>query len=262
MCSRVVTGRKENTMDEIMNEVTNTEETAVQEPVVEAPSEPEAETVEQPAEQPQTRSENIRQAAMRRSRERDLQQQLAQMQNSNSQLMEALKDYGYSGSAEEVLNQLRAAKEGMSIEDYMAREEQVQSRAKELMQLDPEYQSLKTKAEAYEQMAFDNVVKEDLAAIKKAFPEEKARSVEELGEQFIALRAQGIDPIVAYSAVAAAKQATAKPKPPEMGAVGQKPVEKEYYSNEELDRLTDKDLDDPAVYKKAMSSLLRLGRKK
>lgn len=248
-------------MDEIMTEATEaTEITEATEPAQE-PEQQEA------AEQPSTEQKPVKQSRevnhqfklMRQQQER-LQREMEQMQSGNAQLLEALKDYGYSGTAEEVLNQLKAAKEGISIDDYMERENQIQSRAKELMQSDPEYQTLKEKAEAYENMAFENVVKEDLAAIKKAFPEEKARTVDELGEQFIALRAQGIDPVVAYAAINTAKQATAKPKPPEMGAVGQKPVEKEFYTSEEIDKLTDKELDDPSIWAKVMKSMTKLGR--
>ena len=37
-------------------------------------------------------------------------------------------------------------------------------------------------------------------------------------------------------------------------------IEQEFFTNEELDKLTDKDLDNPNIYEKAMRSLSRLGR--
>ena len=67
--------------------------------------------------------------------------------------------------------------------------------------------------------------------------------------------------MTAYAAMQQAKQATAKPVPPVMGAVNQTPAEKEFYTSEELDRLTDKDLDDPSIFARAMRSMTRLGRK-
>lgn len=244
-------------MDE--NIMETTEMTEATEPAQEPIEEPVAEQQEA-AEQPPAEQKPVKQSREVNHQFKLMRQQQERLQKQNEDLLAALKDYGYSGDAADVLNQLKAAKEGISVDAYMERENQIQTRAKELMQSDPEYQSLKEKAEAYENMAFENVIKEDLAAIRKAFPEEKARTVDELGEQFIALRAQGIDPVVAYAAINTAKQATAKPKPPEMGAVGQKPAEKEFYTSEEIDKLTDKELDDPSIWAKVMKSMTKLGR--
>lgn len=264
-------------MDEI---IMNNENTEVQAPVVEEPTVATEETstteetltteetqaaeeqpVERPAERkPQSREVNHQFKLMRQEQER-LQRQIAEQQTANNRLLEALKGYGYSGSAEEVAAQIAAAQRGISIEEFNAQEQQAAERAKAMMQSDPEYLAMKQKAEAYEQAAFDNLFKSDLAAIKKAFPDFKGKSIDDLGDQFAALRANGVDAVTAYAAMQQAKQATAKPVPPVMGAVNQTPAEKEFYTSEELDRLTDKDLDDPSIFARAMRSMTRLGRK-
>ena len=262
-------------MDEI---IMNNENTEVQAPVVEEPTEATEETsaadetteetqaaeeqpVERPAERkPQSREVNHQFKLMRQEQER-LQRQIAEQQTANNRLLEALKGYGYSGSAEEVAAQIAAAQRGISIEEFNEQEQQAAERAKAMMQSDPEYLAMKQKAEAYEQAAFDNLFKSDLAAIKKAFPDFKGKSIDDLGDQFAALRANGVDAVTAYAAMQQAKQATAKPVPPVMGAVNQTPAEKEFYTSEELDRLTDKDLDDPSIFARAMRSMTRLGRK-
>lgn len=258
--------------------IMTTENTEVQAPVVEEPTEATEETsaadetteetqaaeeqpVERPAERkPQSREVNHQFKLMRQEQER-LQRQIAEQQTANNRLLEALKGYGYEGTPEEIAAQITAAQRGISIEEFNAQEQQAAERARAMMQSDPEYLAMKQKADAYEQAAFDNLFKSDLAAIKKAFPDFKGKTIDDLGDQFAALRANGVDAVTAYAAMQQAKQATEKPVPPVMGAVNQTKTEKEFYTSEELDRLTDKDLDDPSIFARAMRSMTRLGRK-
>ena len=244
--SRVVDGRKDTKMED--NMMTNTV-SEVQEPVVEAQSEeqpeeqPAEQNVEQPAEQPeqqhsqpQPRRVNQQFKAMRQEQER-LQRQIAEQQTANSRLMDALKGYGYSGTAEEIAAQITAAQRGISIEEFNEQERQAAERAKAMMQNDPEYLEMKHKAETYEQAVFDILFKSDLADIKEAFPDFKGKTIDDLGGQFAALRANGVDAVTAYAAMQQAKQATAKPVPPVMGAVNQTKAEKEFYSKEEYEAI-------------------------
>ena len=253
--------------------IMTTENTEVQAPVVEEPTAVTEETStteettvadeqpeERPVKKPQSREVNHQFKLMRQVQER-LQRQIAEQQTANNRLLEALKGYGYEGTPEEIAAQITAAQRGISIEEFNAQEQQAAERAKEMMQNDPDYLAMKQKAEAYEQAAFDNLFKQDLADIKKAFPDFKGKSIDELGVQFAALRANGVDAVTAYAAMQQVKQATAKPVPPVMGAVNQTQAEKEFYTSDELDRLTDKDLDDPGIFAKAMRSMTRLGRK-
>jgi hypothetical protein len=245
-----------NMNTEVVNDV------EVQEPVVEAQTEPvEPEVVD---EQPkQTREQNRQQAAMRRSRENDLQRQLEAERANASKLMEALKGYGYSGNANEVADQIRAAQQGISYEEYQAQQEQQQALMREMMQSDPEFLAMKQKADLYEQEAFNRVFRDDLAAIKKAFPDVKAKSVEDLGDQFVALRANGIDAVTAFAAMQKGTEATKKPVPPVMGAVNQVPAEKEFYTSEEVDNIEKNHpemLDDPKIFNRIMKSMTKWGK--
>lgn len=262
-------------MDEI---IMNNENTEVQAPVVEEPTAATEETsaadetteetqaaeeqpVERPAERkPQSREVNHQFKLMRQEQER-LQRQIAEQQTANNRLLEALKGYGYSGSAEEVAAQIAAAQRGISIEEFNEQEQQAAERARAMMQSDPEYLAMRQELNAYKQAAFENLFQNDLEDIKKAFPDFKGKSIDDLGFQFSVLRANGVDAVTAYAAMQQAEQATAKPVPPVMGAVNQTPAEKEFYTSEELDRLTDKDLDDPSIFARAMRSMTRLGRK-
>ena len=76
-----------------------------------------------------------------------------------------------------------------------------------------------------------------------------------LGEEFIKLIENGIDALIAFRAV----KCTCEQKPEVIGAVNTDGGhESEYFSSRELDRLTAKDLENPAVYKKAIQSLKKL----
>ena len=254
-------------MEEMMTNIENTE---VQEPVVEAQPEVTEETPvteEQPVEErtekkPQSREVNHQFKLMRQEKER-LQSQIDQMNADNNMLMEALKGYGYTGKASEIADQIRAAQQGIPYEEYQKQQEQENARLKAMMQSDPEFLAMKQKADLYEQEAFNRVFKDDLAAIKKAFPDVKAKSVEDLGDKFTALRANGIDAVTAYAAIAKGEEATKKPVPPVMGAVNQTPAEKEFYTSAEVDEIERNHpemLDDPKIFNRILKSMTKWGR--
>ena len=254
-------------MEEMMTNIENTE---VQEPVVEAQTEAAEETPvveeqsveDRPVKKPQSREVNHQFKLMRQEQER-LQKQYEQMTADNNRLMEALKGYGYSGNAEEVAAQIHAAQRGISYEEYQAQQEADSKRIKEMMQTDPEFLAMKQKADLYEQEAFNRVFKDDLAAIKKAFPDVRAKTVEDLGDQFTALRANGIDAVTAYAAINKGQEATRKPTPPVMGAINQAPVEKEFYTSEEVDNIEKNHpemLDDPKIFNRIMKSMTKWGK--
>lgn len=243
------------------NEVINTENIEVQEAVVEPqtePVEPEQVADEQP--KVQTREQNRQQAQMRRSRENDLQQQLEAARANESRLMEALKGYGYTGNAEEVAAQIHAAQQGIPYEEYQRQQEQEKARLREMMQADPEFRDVKQKADLYEQQVVEGMMKDDLAAIKKAFPDVKAKSVAEFGNDYLKLIAVGIDAVTAYAAVQKGEEAAKKPVPPVMGAVNQTPAEKDFYTSEEVTNIEKNHpemLKDPKIMDRIMKSMSR-----
>ncbi len=100
--------------------------------------------------------------------------------------------------------------------------------------------------------------KQDLERVREAYPELSAKSPYDVGEVYCRLMASGaVDPVIAYEAQVAADRRR-NPVPDDMvsaRAVGGAAM---YYSSQELDRLTDKDLQDPGIFKKAMESLSKL----
>ena len=121
-----------------------------------------------------------------------------------------------------------------------------------------ELESVRGKSNVYLNKLVENKMKEDLDTIKAIDPE--VESLDSIGDNFIKLIENGIDAITAYYAVKRATDGKVGQKSPEsIGMVGVPRVHKsEFYSSRELDRLTARDLENPAIYKKAMESLKRL----
>ncbi len=100
--------------------------------------------------------------------------------------------------------------------------------------------------------------KKDLARVREAYPSLTAQSPKEVGELYCRLMASGaVDPVVAYEAQAAADRRR-NPVPESMVSAKSAGGAAQYYSSQELDRLTDRDLQNPDVFRKAMASLSKL----
>ena len=144
-----------------------------------------------------------------------------------------------------------------------SRRRAVEQRAKELRENDREQQLrrevlehplVKEAIALLEKTRFDK----DLAKVKEAYPELAAKSPKEVGELYCRLMASGqVDPVVAYEAQLAADRRR-NPVPENMVSAKSAGGTNLYYSSQELDRLTDRDLKDPGVFKKAMLSLSKL----
>ena len=65
---------------------------------------------------------------------------------------------------------------------------------------DPEIRAQAEELQRHRQREAQEQFSNDLKAIRKAYPDEKAKSVDELGVEFLKLCASGIKPLVAYEA--------------------------------------------------------------
>ena len=94
----------------------------------------------------------------------------------------------------------------------------------------------------YEEFMVDCLMKDDLEAIKTAYPEITEKSVAEFGDEYNQLVETHYDPIAAYEAIRAKQARETKNPPPNIGAVNNTDgQEKDYYSPEEADKLTRED---------------------
>lgn len=219
---------------------------------------PEAAEPAQVKEKPlQTPEQNAWFAAQRRAAQ-EAAQEAARAKAENERLLGALHGYGYQGSPQDIADQLEAAAKQITVEQVRAQRAEVEKKAQEALRQSPEFLRLQAERDALSQMAAETVFRQDLSAINKAFPDAKVKSIDEIGPQFQRLRAAGIDTLTAYAAVRQAKEAVRKPAPPSMGAVNaSSSKEKDFYTPDEVDRLSDKELDDPKVWQRVRKSMTR-----
>lgn len=257
-------------MDDLLNAVDE-----AQEPVVEAQSPeeaasegagaeggtPQSEPDEAVAPPRQSPEENHQYARLRRQFEAQLRQEQAQrqqMEQMQRQMVTALNGLGYQGGPEDIADALAAQQQNLTVEQLRAQRQAEQQRARELMRQDPEYLAAKAQAEQYQEMVYRDLYERDVAEINEHFPDAKVKSLDELGEDFAAMRAGGVGNLAAYAAIRQAREAAAKPLPPEIGAVNATEAgEKDYYSPEEADRLTSEQLDNPKIMDIVMKSMTK-----
>lgn len=89
----------------------------------------------------------------------------------------------------------------------------------------------------------EKIIEEDIAMIREAYPDFQAKSAADLPEQFLRIMATGhVDPLTAYDICTMQKNRVRKDPPPDPGAIENASArEKDYYTPEEVDRLTDRD---------------------
>ena len=100
----------------------------------------------------------------------------------------------------------------------------------------PAQEAVMRELEGYRQRERERLFTDDLAQIRAAHPEESARSVSELGPQYLAICAAGVDPLCAYEAVRSHRDRTAPP--PSTGAFGGKPPAREFFTRDEVARMS------------------------
>lgn len=210
----------------------------------------------------QTREDNSQFAAARREAEaqaREAQRVAEEQQAINERLMGAIRTFGYQGSDPmEVADMLESQARNIPIEQIRTERQQLEDRAKKLKDADPEVQQMRQQLEQYKQNEMNRLFQDDLKAIRKQHPGEKAKDIMELGEAFIAARSMGVDPLAAYDIAMTAKGRNTPPKPPETPTIGKSTgKEKEYYSPDEVDKLTNQELSDPKVLARVQKSMTK-----
>ena len=100
----------------------------------------------------------------------------------------------------------------------------------------PAQEAVLRELEGYRRRERERLFTDDLAQIRAAYPEESARSVSELGPQYLAICAAGVDPLCAYEAVRSHRDRTAPP--PSTGAFGGKPTAREFFTRDEVAQMS------------------------
>lgn len=184
----------------------------------------------------------------------------AAMRRENARLSRLLNAYksgakaqGYDGSDEEIVQKFNADALGLTLDEYKAKYQKEQAEAEKRERLEEELEALREEKR-------NRVFEDDLKAIKDAYPEVKAKSIRELGEKYWSLMKTGeLSAVEAYEVIRKLEERGKKTPPPSTGSVKQVAgkTEKEFYSSEEVDELSEKDLDDPKILNKVLKSMTK-----
>lgn len=236
--------------ESVIEEVATPDTEAPDEAIEAEPEEPIEESTEEPIEEvakpQQSAEENSKFAEIRRKYESENRKMKAEF----DRLLDSLKGYGYEGSPQEIADALYAQNNGVSQEEAKAIREKEESALREK-------EEMQSEIEMYKSLAIQKLMADDLTAIQKVYPEVK--DLNELGDEFFStLKAlgEGRDAVLAYEIVKAKKDATTKKAPPEIGGVNQSSQkEKDFYTPAEVDKLTDKDYDNPKIMEAVRRSM-------
>lgn len=194
--------------------------------------------------------------AMSRQREQEVRREY----EGHEHLLESLQKAGYEGSAEEIAAQLRA-KENQDAtvptkNGTGENQDSGQTEPQGERQVSADDPSLRWAREIIDERTFER----DMRQIKAVYPDVKCKNVWELGEVYLRLMLTGeVDAVTAYEAQAASNRRGVKESPPSAGSArsGGMSPEKEYYTPEEVDRLSAKDYENPKVMARVRKSMTR-----
>lgn len=229
-------------MDENYNESVETQEVA--EPETEALESEETQEVAETAPETETPTEATEQPTHQRT-EQDA--AFAEMRRQNQQMMQALSRYFEGDSVEDLVINANAYAEQRDPEDYRQDYER-----------DREFEDLKLRNQELEEQLLnsevDRLMREGLREVQAIDP--NVKSLDDLGDTFTNLIANGIPTKQAYYAAKAMELNEKVLAPTAIGRVSDTKAERDYYTSEELDNLTDEEMD--ANWDKVMRSMGRL----
>ena len=235
-------------MDENINESAEIQEVA--EPETEALESEETQEVAEPAaeeshEEKQSAGKNDADAAFAEMRRKN-----QELERNNKMLREAMLRYFDGETDEELSINAIAYAEQKDPEEYR----QEWERDQEFINLQTENDDLK---EQLLNAQVEKMMREDLAVIREIDP--TVNSLDDLGESFLNMRLQGgLSVKEAYYATKAMQLKEKVLAPDAIGKVADSKVERDYYTSEEIDNLTDEELNDDKIWEKVMRSMSRL----
>lgn len=222
------------------------EPTATEEPL-EPIDEPEVEVEVEEVDIPEGKKSADRAfAEMRRANE--------DLQAENAELRERIEALEKGNKQNELIR--TATEMGLSDEEI----QQVLEDAEAEEQAQRERTALEDELEGYKErlmeLEAEKRMKEDLRAIQAINPDIK--TIDDLPPEFLDYISAGLGGEEAYWATQARNAKEKFEGAKELGKVNSVPVERDYFTSEEIDKLSDKELDDPTIWEKVQRSLNRL----
>ena len=183
----------------------------------------------------------------------EMRRQNQQLQRDAQMMREALSRYFEGETAEELSINANAYAEERDPDEYRQEWERQQDYERAIH----ENEELRTQML---NMRVDELMRSGLREIQEIDP--SIKSLDELGSSFAKMIGAGLSNKEAYYATLALNNKDKVFAPDPIGRVSDNRIERDYYTSEELDALSQEELMDDAVYEKAMRSLSRLQGKK
>lgn len=199
-------------------------------------------------EQQTERSADAAFAEMRRQNQA-YQQELEQQKRITKALQDALGLYFEGDDPEELALAARAYAEERSIDDVR----QDYEHEREFMRMQEDNKLLR---DQLMDLQVDSMMREALLELQSIDP--SITDLESLGQDFANYIAAGLSTKQAYYATRALQANEKVFAPQSIGKVQSQSLERDYYTSEEIDALTDEELDNPDVWNKVMRSMARL----
>ena len=181
----------------------------------------------------------------------EMRRQNQQLEREAKMMREALSTYFEGETAEELSINANAYAQQRDPEEYRV-EWQKQQEYENALQ---ENEHLKTQML---EMEIDRMMREGLREVQAIDP--NIKSLDELGEPFVKMIGAGLTTKEAYYATLAMNNKEKVFAPSPIGKVSDNRIERDYYTSEEIDNLTDEELDDPVIWEKVMKSMSLLGK--
>lgn len=170
-----------------------------------------------------------------------------ELEQENKLMLDALSRYFNGGDAQELSIQAQAYADDRNPEDVRAELEQTR-----------EAERLKTENEELQEqilnIQLEKRMAEDLRTIQGIDP--TVKSLEDLGDSYLNYISAGLDATDAYYASLLKDQKEKVYPPDAIGKIADTKIDRDYYTSEELDNLSDAELD--ANWEKVMRSMKRL----
>lgn len=238
-------------MDENYN-VESAETPEVAEPETEALESEETQDVAEPATETEDSYESYEEQPTHQKTDADaafaeMRRQNQALQQEHDLMMQALSRYFEGDSVEDLVINANAYAEQRDPEDY-----------RQDFERDREFEDLRARNEELEALLLnsevDRLMREGLREVQTIDP--NVKSLDELGSTFTNLIANGLPTKQAYYAAKAMELNEKILAPDAIGRVSDTKAERDYYTSEELDNLTDEEMD--ANWDKVMRSMGRL----
>ena len=181
----------------------------------------------------------------------EMRRQNQQLEREARMMREALSRYFEGDTAEELSINANAYAEERDPDEYREEWERQQDYERAIQ----ENEALRNRML---EMEIDRRMQDGLREIREIDP--NVKSLDELGETFVHMISAGLSNKEAYYATLAMNSKEKVMAPSPIGRVADNRIERDYYTSEELDNLTDEELD--ANWDKVMRSMDYLSRKK